>query len=90
MQLAQNAKYEPGHPEDQQASVDARAPLNRDGDEIVDDLPEDRLVLDTNDPETPHALMELEFERGNTAAEDQIPQQRGIVERRSDCPPSSS
>ena len=51
-------KYEPGHPEDQQAFVDARAPLNRDGDELVDDSPEDRPVHDTNDPETPHSLME--------------------------------
>ena len=66
MQFAQNVKYEPGHPEDQQAFVDARAPLNRDGDELVDDSPEDRPVLDTNDPETPHSLMEPEFERGNT------------------------
>ena len=66
MQFAQNVKYEPGHPEDQQAFVDARAPLNRDGDELVDDSPEDRPVHDTNDPETPHSLMEPEFERGNT------------------------
>ena len=65
MQFAQNAKYEPGHPEDQQAFVDARASLNRDG-ELVDDSPEDRPVPDTNDPETPHSLMEPEFERGNT------------------------
>ena len=54
MQFAQNVKYEPGHPEDQQAFVDARALLNRDGDELVDDSPEDRPVHDTNDPETPH------------------------------------
>ena len=66
MQFAQNVKYEPGHPEDQQAFVAARAPLNRDGDEVVDDSPEDRPVQDTNDPETPHSLMEPEFERGNT------------------------
>ena len=66
MQFAQNAKYEPGHPEDQQAFVDARASLNRDEDELVDDSLEDRPVLDTNDPETPHPLMEPEFERGNT------------------------
>ena len=46
--------------------VDARAPLNRDGDELVDDSLENRPVLDTNDPETPHSLMEPEFERGNT------------------------
>ena len=59
-------KYEPGHPEDQQALVDARAPLNRDEDEFVDDSAEDRPVHDTNDPETPHSLMEPEFERGNT------------------------
>ena len=66
MQLAQNAKYEPGHPEDQQAFVDARASLNRDEDELVDDSLENRPVQDTNDPETPHSLMEPEFERGNT------------------------
>ena len=59
MQFAQNAKCEPGHPEDQQAFVDARASLNRDEDELVDDSLENRLVLDTNDPEP-------EFERGNT------------------------
>ena len=35
MQFVQNAKYEPGRPEDQQAFVDARAPLNRDEDELV-------------------------------------------------------
>ena len=45
-----------GHPEDQQAFVDARASLNRDEDELVDDSLEDRPVLDTNDPETPHSL----------------------------------
>ena len=66
MQFAQNVKYEPGHPEDQQAFVDARAPLNRDEDEHVDDSLEDRPVQDTKDPETPHSLMEPEFERGNT------------------------
>ena len=66
MQFAQNAKYEPGHPEDHQAFVDARASLNRDEDELVDDSLENRPVLDTNDPETPHSLMEPEFERGNT------------------------
>ena len=32
----------------------------------MDDSLEDRPVLDTNDPETPHSLMEAEFERGNT------------------------
>ena len=66
MQFAQKAKYEPGHPEDQQAFVDARASLNRDEDELVDDSLENRPVLDTNDRETPHSLMEPEFERGNT------------------------
>ena len=66
MQFAQNAMYEPGHPEDQQAFVDAWASLNRDEDELVDDSLEDRPVLDTNDPETPHSLMEPEFERGDT------------------------
>ena len=55
-----------GHPEDQQAFVDARASLNRDEDELVDDSLENRPVLDTNDPGTPHSLMEPEFERGNT------------------------
>ena len=64
MKFAQNAKYEPGHPEDQQAFVDARASLNRDEDELVDDSLENRPVLDTNDPETPRSLMEPEFERG--------------------------
>ena len=66
MQFTQNAKYEPGHPEDQQAFVDARTSLNRDEDELVDDSLENRPVPDTNDPETPHSLMEPEFERGNT------------------------
>ena len=66
MQFAQNAKYEPGHPEDQQAFVDARASLNRDEDELVDDSLENRPVQDTNDAETPQSLMEPEFERGNT------------------------
>ena len=61
MQFAQNAKYEPGHPEDKQAFVDAPASLNRDEDELVDDSLEDRPVQDT-----PHSLMEPEFERGNT------------------------
>ena len=64
--FTQNAKYEPGHPEDQQAFVDARTSLNRDEDELVDDSLENRPVPDTNDPETPHSLMEPEFERGNT------------------------
>ena len=40
--------------------------MNQDKDELVDDSPEDRPVQDTNDPETPHSLMEPEFERGNT------------------------
>ena len=66
MQFAQNVEYEPGHPEDQQAFVDARASLNRDEDELVDDSLEDRPVQETNDLETPHSLMEPEFERGNT------------------------
>ena len=73
MQFAQNVKYEPGHPEGQQVFVDARASLNRDEDEIVDDSLEDRPVLDTNDPETLHSLMEHEFERQH-AAKDQTPQ----------------
>ena len=46
MQFAQNVKCEPGHPEDQQAFVDARASLNRDEDGLVDDSLEDRPVLD--------------------------------------------
>ena len=66
MQFAPNAKYEPGYPEDQQAFVDPRDPLIHDGDELVDDSPEDRLVHDTNDPETHYSLMEPEFERGGT------------------------
>ena len=66
MQFAQNVKYEPGHPEDQQAFFDARASLNRDEDELVDDSLEDGPVQDTNDPEKLHSLMEPEFERGNT------------------------
>ena len=74
MQFAQIAKYEPEHPEDQQAFVDARASLNRDEDELADDSLENRPVLDTNDPETPHSLMEPEFERGNTPHKDQTPQ----------------
>ena len=65
MQFAQNVKYEPGHPEDQQAFVDARAPVNHDGDELVDDPPEDRPADDTNDPETHRSLMEPDFEHGN-------------------------
>ena len=40
--------------------------MNRDEDELVDDSLENRPVPDTNDPETPHSLMEPEFERGNT------------------------
>ena len=44
MQFTQNAKYEPGHPEDQQAFVDARTSLNRDEDELVDDSLENRPV----------------------------------------------
>ena len=46
--------------------VDARASLNRDEDELVDGSLENRFVLDTNDPETPHSLMEPQFGRGNT------------------------
>ena len=66
MQFAQNAKYKPGHPEDQEDFVDARASLNRDEDELVDDSLENRPVQDTNDPETPRSLIKPEFERGNT------------------------
>ena len=40
--------------------------MNRDEDELVDDSLQNRPVLDTNDPETHHSLMEPEFERGNT------------------------
>ena len=60
MQFSQNVKYEPGHPEDQQAFVDARAPLNRDGDELVDpktDLSTTQMIRKHLTPE---------FERGNT------------------------
>ena len=88
MQFAQNVKYEPGHPEDQQASVDARAPLNRDGDELVDDSPEDRPVHDTNDPETPHSLMEPEFERGNTLPKTRPCSSEELLNDGPDCPPS--
>ena len=55
-----------GHPEDQQAFVDARAPLKHDGDELVDDPTEDRPADNPNDPETPRSLMEPEFEHGST------------------------
>ena len=46
--------------------VNARASLNRYEDELVDESLENRPVLDTNEPKTPHSLMEPEFERGNT------------------------
>ena len=55
MQFAQNVSYEPGHPEDQQAFVDARAPLDH---EPAADPPEDRPAGDPDDPETPRSLME--------------------------------
>ena len=66
MQFAQNGRNEPGHPEDQQAFVDARAPLDHDGDEPAADPPEDRPAGDPDVPETPRSLMEPEFEHGNT------------------------
>ena len=44
MQFAQNVKYEPGHPEEQQAFVGARALLNHDGDQLVDDPPKTDLL----------------------------------------------
>ena len=94
MQFAQNAKYEPGHPEDQQAFVDARASLNRDEDELVDDSLENRPVLDTDDPETPHSLMEPEFERGNTppktrprSSEELLNDGPIVLRRRVEAPP---
>ena len=64
MQFAQNVKYEPGHLEDQPALVDARAPLNRDEDELVDDSPEDRRVQ-AQMIRKHLSLMVQEFERGN-------------------------
>ena len=94
MQFAQNVKYEPGHPEDQQAFVDARAPLDHDDDELVDDSLEDRPVQDTYDPETPHSLMEPEFERGNTppktrprSSEELLNDDPIAVRRRVEVPP---
>ena len=84
MQFAQNTKYEPGHPEDQQAFVDARIPLNRDEDELVDDSLKNRPFQDTNDPETPHSLMEPEFERGNTPPKTRP---RSGLRRRVEVPP---
>ena len=66
MQFARNVRYEPGHPEDQQAFVDARAPLDHGGDERAADPPEDRPADDPNDPETPRSLVERGFEHGNT------------------------
>ena len=74
MQFAQNAKYEPGHPEDQQAFVDARASLNRDEDELVDDSLEDRPVLDTNDLETTSRFDGTRVRAWQHAAKDQTPQ----------------
>ena len=67
-------KYEPGHPEDQQAFVDAQAPLNRDEGELVDDSLEDRPVQDTNDPETPSLLDGARVRAWQHAAKDQTPQ----------------
>ena len=63
MQFAQNVSYEPGHPEDQQAFVDARAPLDH---EPAAEPPEDRPASDPDDPEPPRSLMDLELEHGNT------------------------
>ena len=66
MQFQQNVRYEPGHPQDQQAFVDARALLDHDGDEPATDPPEDRPAKNPNDPETPRSVMEPEFEHSNT------------------------
>ena len=66
MKFEQNVRYEPGHPENQQAFVDARAPLDHDGDEPAADPPEDRPAENPDDPETPRSVMEREFEHGNT------------------------
>ena len=41
VQFEQNVRYEPDQPEDQQAFVDARAPLDHDADEPAADPPED-------------------------------------------------
>ena len=62
MQFEPNVRYEPGHPEDQQAFVDARAPLDHDGDEPAADPPEDRPAENPDDPETPRSVMKPEFE----------------------------
>ena len=66
MQFAQNVRYELGHPEVQQAFVDARAPLDHDGDEPATDPPEDRPAENPDDPQTLRSVMEPEFEHGNT------------------------
>ena len=66
MQFEQNVRYEPGHPEDQQAFVDARAAMDHDGDEPAADPPEDRPAENPDDPETLRSVMEPEFEHGNT------------------------
>ena len=94
MQFAHNAKYDLGQTEDQQAFVDARASLNRDEDELVDDSLESRLVLDTKDPEAPHSLMEPEFERGNTppktrprSSEESLNDGPIVLRRRVEVPP---
>ena len=55
MQFAQKVRYKPGHPEDQQAFVDARAPLDHDGDEPATDPPEDIPAGDPDDLETPRS-----------------------------------
>ena len=52
--------------EDQQAFVDARTPLDHDGDEPAADPPEDRPAENPDAPETPRSVMEPEFEHGNT------------------------
>ena len=94
MQFAQNVRYAPGHPEDHQAFVDARAPLDHDGDELAADSPEDRPAEDPDDPETPRSIMELEFEHGNTptrtrprSSEDPLDDSPFALRRRVEIPP---
>ena len=94
MQFAQNVRYEPGHPEDQQAFVDARVPLDHDGDEPAADPPEDRPAGDPDDPETPRSLMEPEFEHGNAPSRTRLRSSQDLLDdgpfalrRRVEIPP---
>ena len=94
MQFAQYVWYEPCHPEDQQAFVDARAPLGHDGDEPAADPPEDRPAGDPDDPETPRSLMEPEFMHSNTpprtrprSSEDLLDDGPFALRRRAEIPP---